>query len=255
MSLCPNHGDRNQSLSITYKNGRILLYCFAGCDTPAVLRGIDMRYKDLFSEDKPDLIVVDRYPYVDEKGELLFYTLRYLPKTFKQCHPSPNGEMIWNLEGVRRPLYHLPDVTRAVEWGHTIIVCEGEKDVNNLWLKAVRPATCNPLGAGKWLAEHTQTLAGAREVIIIPDRDQAGYNHARNIAEALYDKVTSLKILLMPAPYKNFSEWMESIPKWDNQGRRDYDGEAIPVEFDKLVRLLRLIPLNIVFPRCKALFP
>ena len=35
---CPVHKDDKQSLSINLKNGKILLHCFAGCDTDAVPR-------------------------------------------------------------------------------------------------------------------------------------------------------------------------------------------------------------------------
>jgi hypothetical protein len=234
MACCPAHNDKNQSLSITVKNNRILMYCFAGCDTASILRSIDANYKDLFQDDKPDLIAVDRYTYTDEEDNLLFYTIRYLPKTFKQCHIGANGETIWNLEGVRRVLYRLSDAIRAINYGKTLFITEGEKDCDNLWLKAMQPATCNPMGAGKWNDSYTQTLQGAREIVIIPDNDPAGYNHARIVAEALYGKVGRLRILLIPAPFKDFSDWIEAIPKWNNNGRLDYDYEAIPEDFKNL---------------------
>jgi len=248
MACCPAHNDKNQSLSITFKNNRILMHCFAGCDTSSILRSIDANYKDLFQDDKPDLIAVDRYAYTDENDKLLFHTIRYLPKTFKQCHPGPDGGTIWKLEGVRRVLYRLPDVIRAVNYGKTLFITEGEKDCDNLWLKAMQPATCNPMGAGKWRPEFADQLAGANRIVIIPDNDQPGYDHARAVADSLLGKVSSLKVLLIPAPYKDFSDWMESIPKWDNNGRPDYDYEVIPMEFEKLAHTAREYTLDFKFP-------
>jgi hypothetical protein len=46
---CPAHDDRTPSLSIaTGKDGRVLLRCWAGCDTLAVLRALGLDWSDLF---------------------------------------------------------------------------------------------------------------------------------------------------------------------------------------------------------------
>ena len=48
-ALCPAHDDREPSLSIKEgDDGRILLYCHAGCPTEGVLRTLDMTFRDLF---------------------------------------------------------------------------------------------------------------------------------------------------------------------------------------------------------------
>jgi hypothetical protein len=61
--------------------------------------------------------IVAVYPYVDESGNVLFEVVRYEPKTFAQRRPDGQGGYIWNLNGVRRVLYKLPDVLRAVAVG------------------------------------------------------------------------------------------------------------------------------------------
>jgi putative DNA primase/helicase len=46
---CPAHEDRGPSLSVTEaSDGRVLLHCFAGCDTIDVLQAIGLDWKDLF---------------------------------------------------------------------------------------------------------------------------------------------------------------------------------------------------------------
>lgn len=51
MAECPAHADRVPSLSITEgQDGRVLVHCFAGCDTAAVLAAIGLSFSDLFVE-------------------------------------------------------------------------------------------------------------------------------------------------------------------------------------------------------------
>src|SRR5262249_9364386 len=46
---CPAHADRSPSLSIREVETKILLRCFAGCDTPQIVEGMGLRMGDLFS--------------------------------------------------------------------------------------------------------------------------------------------------------------------------------------------------------------
>lgn len=51
VARCPAHEDRSPSLTVKALNdGRILLHCFAGCDTQHVLSAIGLRFGDLFPE-------------------------------------------------------------------------------------------------------------------------------------------------------------------------------------------------------------
>ncbi len=47
MARCPAHDDRDPSLSVSVKEGRILIYCFAGCSTDAVLEAVGLTWGDL----------------------------------------------------------------------------------------------------------------------------------------------------------------------------------------------------------------
>lgn len=55
---CPAHEDRSPSLSITLKEDRILLYCFAGCETERVLDSLGLEWGDLFLGDLPPRPIV-----------------------------------------------------------------------------------------------------------------------------------------------------------------------------------------------------
>jgi len=70
---------------------------------------------------KPDgtggLREIERYPYVDPNGILLYHSVRYLKpdgkKDFRQCRPDGRGGDIWNLDGIERVPYRLPSVLKA----------------------------------------------------------------------------------------------------------------------------------------------
>lgn len=47
VACCPAHPDRKPSLSIRVLDGKILLHCFAGCDSDAVLAALGLTWADL----------------------------------------------------------------------------------------------------------------------------------------------------------------------------------------------------------------
>jgi hypothetical protein len=54
VARCPGHSDRTPSLSISEKDGgRIVLHCFAGCDTREVLAAIGLNFSVLFPKSMP----------------------------------------------------------------------------------------------------------------------------------------------------------------------------------------------------------
>src|SRR6516162_3619500 len=88
-ALCPAHSDRNPSLSISERNGKILLKCMAGCVTQDVLAAKRLTLADLNNGHAAHDLqkIVETYPYLDEKGQLLFQVIRYEPKAFRQRRP------------------------------------------------------------------------------------------------------------------------------------------------------------------------
>lgn len=196
---CPAHSDRNPSLSLGQNPDlHALLYCQAGCSTDAVLAAAGLSRRDLYPVDGTDQHqdpVVATYRYVDEAGRLLFEVQRTANKRFRQRRPDPTqpGRWLWNLGGVRRVLYRLPLLSEAIRESQTIYVVEGEKDVHTLEGRG-QVATCNPGGAGKWRPEYTQALRGAH-VVVVADRNEVGYRHARHVAAQLMPVAASLTLV------------------------------------------------------------
>lgn len=236
---CPLHDGDRDSFVIQSHTG--MWFCHSACSQGGDIIAFEMRLNNSdFKTAKKDVFdllgktdeplpkqqrpakskgrIVATYDYADENGNLLFQTVRMEPKDFRQRAPGPNGTWIWNLSEVRRVLFQLPQVIAA----KTVFVLEGEKDA--LALQKLLPAnvvaTCNPMGAGKWQDSYSDTLKGKR-VIIIPDRDAydpsrkasqqfPGQRHAVAIAESLKGKAERVGFVHVPAPHKDFSDWLSA---------------------------------------------
>jgi hypothetical protein len=150
--------------------------------------------------------VVATYDYRDEQDTLLYQVLRYDPRGFVQRRPDGNGGWSWDLEDVRRVLYRLPEILSQ----SVVYIAEGEKDVEKLWALGI-PATTNPHGAGNWREEYSQCLAG-KNVVILPDNDEPGEQHALAVARSLLPIATAVKIVRLPGlPQKgDVSDWLET---------------------------------------------
>ena len=133
---------------------------------------------------------VKRYNYTDEAGNIINQVVRLehptLKKEFLQC--TPRG---WGLHDVTPPLYNLPQII-AADW---VAVVEGEKDADSLIEKNI-PATTVCGGAKKWRDEYTERF-DEKDVVILPDNDEAGREHAELIAGKLLQrgKVKSVRIV------------------------------------------------------------
>jgi hypothetical protein len=112
---CPAHEDRVASLSVGLgDDGRVLMYCHAGCSFERILEALNLTWSDLYPQDNSrngtHSEIVVTYPYVDEHGELLFEVVRKTGKKFGQRRPDGSGGWIWKLGATRRVLYRLPRV-------------------------------------------------------------------------------------------------------------------------------------------------
>ena len=92
--------------------------------------------------------IVATYDYHDENGNVLFQTVRYTPKDFSQRRPDGKGGWIWNLKGVQRVLFRLPQIMQDIRGGLPIHVCAGEKDALAM-VEHGFSATTNPCGEGR----------------------------------------------------------------------------------------------------------
>jgi hypothetical protein len=195
----PTHknDDRDPSLSITNKPEKrlVAVNCKTGCETGELLAVIGLTLNDLYDEPKQPngslrRTIVAEYSYRDETGKVLFYIVRFDPKDFRPYHLTPDGHKVWNLQGVRRVLYQLPEVKQAVADGRTVWFPEGEKDVHAIESLG-EVATTTPSGAETLSKCDLTPLRGA-QVIATVDNDPAGEKRAQQLHAMLHDKAKSL---------------------------------------------------------------
>lgn len=232
---CPAHDDQHASLSIGVgDNGGTLLFCQAKCPTDAVCKAVGLTLADLAPEKPKAKRIVATYDYKDKTGKVIFQTVRFDPKDFKQRR-KVDGGWLWGLTAgtytrhgenwyrspdgkqfpaCERVLYRLPELLESTpdEW---VIIVEGEKDADNL-IKAGFVATCNPMGAGKWRAEYSECLRG-RRVVIIADKDSSdhtqspGWKHAQSVARSLNTIAAEIRVLELPGnAVKDSSDWLSA---------------------------------------------
>ena len=222
---CPAHKDRNPSLSITEGDeGRVLLHCHAGCSAEAITETLGLKMSDLMpptastsaqiakTRENPQLRMRDdrrqvaekkTYPteiaavadlerrhgarsetwtYHDAGGEPVGLVVRWDRSDGKKdIRPVSKNGQEWTTGGMAepRPLYCLPDLGDAKR----VCVCEGEKAAD-----AARSiglvATTSAHGSGSARKADWSPLAG-RNVVILPDNDDAGAKYADDVATIL----------------------------------------------------------------------
>jgi len=222
-------GDKNPSLSLAEGlEGKALLTCHRGCTLPDIAQALNLGLRDLFPKrdkvaDFDQKRIVATYPYVDADGELIYEVVRYRPKDFRQRQRDTQGGWVWSIANIadeQRPLYHLPQVLRAVETGRTIWIVEGEKDAENLQWHVPQGdvVTTNSGGAKYWRPHHAKTLQGAN-VIVVPDNDNAGKERAVNIVTSLIGIARTVRVIAVPEPHKDASDALRvgiEPPRWRN---------------------------------------
>jgi hypothetical protein len=132
--------------------------------------------------------------------------LRVVRPGFYQFHWDGKGWARGAPKGPKIP-YRLPELTRAAH--DIVLIVEGEKDVDNLAARGFI-ATTNSGGAEKWTSELNQYFRG-RDIYIIPDNDEAGERHARQVSEQLAGVAREIRIVRLPGleEKQDVSDWLE----------------------------------------------
>ncbi|UCC97405.1 MAG: AAA family ATPase [Phycisphaerales bacterium] len=152
--------------------------------------------------------IVKAYDYLDESGQLLYQVVRYEPKGFRQGRPDGQGGHLWDLEGVARTLYRLPELLES-SMQDFVFVTEGEKDCDALNALGLTATTSG--GSNSWKRQFAEFFKG-RLVCITPDNDPPGRSYAQTVADSLCGVAGQVRILNLPGlgQGQDLSDWLDS---------------------------------------------
>lgn len=165
----------------------------------------ELANKDSVTAPRGDIAAT--YQYQNRFGDVVYEVVRLQPKAFWQRRPDGKGGWIWNMDGIERVLYRLPDLLS--EKNRTVWIVEGEKDVETL--RGIHQvATTNPGGAGKWCDGYSACLKG-KDVILCGDNDEAGRKHVQKVIESVETYALSIRRVELPPQFKDISDFASSF--------------------------------------------
>lgn len=223
-ACCPAHDDHSPSLTTQIGEKGIIATCHADCTFAEICHSMGVLVawtfrsranKDLSSGDRGELVAT--FDYRDADGELQYQSCRFektepggqRTKSFLQRRPTENGGWSYKLKGVSKLPYRLPELLEA-DVTEPVLIVEGEKHVDRL-RELGFVATCNSGGAGKWQKSFSPHLKG-RHVVILPDNDEPGRKHARDVASKLKKSASSIRVVTLPdlPPKGDILDWLDA---------------------------------------------
>lgn len=225
MCTCPAHKDDKASLCISEgRDGKVLLYCFAGCSVNEILSSVGLSLKDISNvkeltcfdkigwyysnnfvwKDKEGkehkgygdgVRVTADYRYYDEFGRYIFSKLRIESPKIKETE----GKLIryyyidyandeaksMKPKDAPNTLYRLPEFLQFRHKAEYVYIVEGEKDCEKLRsIGSGFGCVTTSGGANTWQPQLARYFKGLK-VIILRDNDKAGKDYATNVARDL----------------------------------------------------------------------
>lgn len=190
---CPAHDDRAPSLSVTEADdGRVLVYCHAGCETETIVAALGLTMADLF--DRPMLRPL---PARRRETARTVYEIRDLngatvAEHVRLEHDDGSKSLFWRRDGenglsgyrlAELPLYRTETLIEAPT-GSTVVLTEGEKAADALAARGLRSVGTVTGAASAPSADRLDVLRGF-DVVLWPDHDDVGRDHMRRIAATL----------------------------------------------------------------------
>lgn len=207
----PNHSAKDRSLSIKLDAAApdgFVVHSFAGDDPLACKDHVRGKLGIVWTQSKRDIppspSKAAEYVYQIEDGTPYLRVRRTADKKFFQQHWTGSAWENGAPTGPKIP-YRLPELLQAEH--DSVLIVEGEKDADTLAAKGF-VATTNAGGAEKWHPDLDQYFAG-RDVYILPDNDEPGTRHAKQVSERLGLIAREIHVINLPdlPPKGDVSDW------------------------------------------------
>ena len=224
---CPAHDDHDPSLSVSDGQNGPLVHCHAGCSQESVIGALrdlglwhtkprakvePMRPKGIPSawHGKPLSIL---YTYATQSGEIVGYVARYEDPAGKEPIPFFQREGDRWKAGAQadpRTLYGLPSLAKP----GPVYVVEGEKAADSM-IRRGHACVTNQGGSKAAKKADCSPLAG-RDVILWPDYDAPGVQHAKDCRAMLRGIASSVRMVDVQAMDPDEAGW--DAADWDGVG-------------------------------------
>lgn len=191
ISFCPAHEDRtHRSLSVDWRDGKLLVKCFSGCsgeDILAIIRPTEpheTRPQSL--RRKPDVEITKTvYPILGQDGAYVACHVREDGPEGKRYYWTVNGEThtLGGLQLVDLPLYRV-EALRGLPRGQHVWLTEGEKAADALYAIG-EYAVGTVTGASAIPSEESLRPLLLHFVTLWADNDAQGKQHMERIAARL----------------------------------------------------------------------
>lgn len=183
---CPAHKDDRASLSLSEREGKLLLRCHAGCDFESITNAlINLGIKNEMENKKTE------YEYQDSNGNPRLKVTRVDQngsKNFYQSHWNGSEYVMGSGIGEIAPFQY--DFWKE---SSEVYFSEGEKCALSL---VGLPSTCIPRGANGWKEEYAKFFKG-KTVYILPDNDEPGKKFSQKVFDSLKN-IAKPKIIPLP---------------------------------------------------------
>ena len=259
---CPLHGDEHGSLYIKLERDHILMHCFGNCDYRDILKAVNLPVSILYpprnkqrqggvtmrEEDIEAIYDYGDYEKIRLKGKKFIY------------RRNTAGGYVYSINGIEKTLFKLGRVKKAIQAGKPVFLVEGEKDVQTLEKLGYAATTAG--GASDWRPEFANYFTGAKEVVILPDNDEAGMALAEKEAKDIYPVapvkiVTAINIgmpkkadisdfFLLGNTTQKLEELIDATPYWKpteldkNDKENDEEEEKAEAEYELAQMLIEL---------------
>ena len=210
MGKCPLHSDHIPSVSFKWVNGKMLINCFAGCDTAQILKKVGLSFSDLYEDssnqtssrfkDTPER----EHVYKNADGEILAKKVIYRKSNGSKSavwYRYDKGNYIPKLlPKTSLPPYRVEKLKGGsnmyIDDSNVLLLPEGEKDVETLERLGYK-ATTSPYGAntkGEYWITYKDVFKDY-DIVILSDNDAPGVKYGETAARALVDYAKSVRLI------------------------------------------------------------
>jgi Protein of unknown function (DUF3631) len=201
--------------------------------------------------------IVATYIYRTADGQPYLQVRKTAAKDFFQSYWNGSVWVDGKPTGAKLP-YRLPQLS-AASLTMPIYITEGEKDADNLGSLGFITTTNSEgadTGTGKKWTPELNAYFKNRHVVILPDNDESGCQHAEHVARNLHPVAASVRVIKLPGlpPKGDVSDWLvndpsgarlvkecEAAPLWEPGADSSKDGRT--TDDDLILELVGLSKL------------